>query len=164
MTADAAMDAPWRIRHAGDEDRGFILGLVPRFTGFALPAWRTRRELDDGIRRDLSTRIDELPPGSWMFIAEGVDGTPVGFLHLMQFADFFTGGRNGHVSDLAVAEGFDGRGIGRFLLDFAEAFCRDRGFERMQLAVFPGNTRALALYEALGYGIEMHRMVKPIRR
>jgi hypothetical protein len=33
----------------------------------------------------------------------------------------------------------------------------------MTLAVFPGNARARAVYEHAGYGIDLLRMVKPLK-
>ena len=51
-----------------------------------------------------------------MLVAETDDGKRVGFLHLQTMTDFFSGGMNCHISDLAVAKGWDGKGIGRALL------------------------------------------------
>jgi ribosomal protein S18 acetylase RimI-like enzyme len=56
----------------------------------------------------------------------------------------------------------DGRGIGGRLLAFAEDWARGHGCRYITLGVFPGNTRARALYERHGYGVELLRMAKPV--
>ncbi len=108
-----------RIRAARAGDRAFILGLVPRFVAFELPSWRDRDESADGIRRKLEQQLARPEDTSHVFVAETAAGAPAGFLHLEQTIDFFTGAPNCHISDLAVAPGMDGRGLGGHLLDFA---------------------------------------------
>jgi ribosomal protein S18 acetylase RimI-like enzyme len=150
------------IRVARNSDRAFILSLVPRFVAFELPAWRDREESAGGIRRDLERHLDERPETSHLFVAEIEAGEPAAFLHIVRMTDFFTGAPNCHISDLAVAPGMDGRGIGARLLEFSEAFARDHGCRFITLGVFPGNARARALYERHGYGVELLRMTKPL--
>ena len=151
-----------QIREARLSDEPFILSLVPRFVAFDLPPWRPADECAEGIRRDLVRQLRERPETSHPFVAES-DGVPVGFLHLQATIDFFTGEANCHVSDLAIAPGMDGHGIGGRLLEFAEAWAKRRGCRFMTLGVFPGNERARALYERHGYGVELLRMAKPVR-
>lgn len=152
---------PYLIRLAEDDD-DFILGLAPRFVDFPLPAWRRRHECIAGIRRELSRHLEEQPPNSFLFVAEDEGGEPVGFIHLQKTQDFFTGQTNGHIADLAVARGHEGRGVGQALLAHAEAWAREHRCALLTLAVFPGNERARALYEAAGYGIDLLRLAKPL--
>jgi RimJ/RimL family protein N-acetyltransferase len=67
-------------------------------------------------------------------------------------------GRDGHpasehVADVGVmvADGYRRRGIGRALMESAEAWARSVGVRKIELHVFPHNESALALYERLGY-------------
>ncbi|MGN6730077.1 MAG: GNAT family N-acetyltransferase, partial [Rhodanobacteraceae bacterium] len=76
--------------------------------------------------------------------------------------DFFSGKPNCHISDLAVAHGHDGQGIGHALLGHAQAWAKKQRCGLITLAVFPGNTRALALYERAGFGPDLLRMAKPL--
>lgn len=158
-----AGDLDLLIRAANADDDEFIFGLIERFVDFDLPKWRKRNVVMEGIRADLSRQIDEPSPGSFLFVAEDDStGERVGFLHLQTVTDFFTGRQNCHVSDLAVARGHDGHGIGRALLDYAERFAREHRYERLQLNVFPGNEKARKLYEDAGYGVDVLRFVKPL--
>jgi ribosomal protein S18 acetylase RimI-like enzyme len=159
MTTPAA---PLHIRAARGADRAFILGLVPRFVAFELPPWRDRDESAEGVRRDIEKHLDDRPEASHLFVAETEAGAAAGFLHLLQTVDFFTGAANCHISDLAVAPGMEGRGIGARLLEHAEDWARQRGCRFVTLGVFPGNARARALYERHGYGVELLRMAKPL--
>ncbi|HVT32380.1 MAG TPA: GNAT family N-acetyltransferase [Rhodanobacteraceae bacterium] len=150
-----------RIRPADAGDTAFILALVPRFVAFELPSWRDPEESADGVRRDLARHLAERPDGSHVFVAEA-EGIRAGFVHLASTIDFFTGAPNCHISDLAVATDYDGRGVGSRLLAFAEDWARSNRCRFVTLGVFPGNARARALYERHGYGVELLRMVKPL--
>jgi GNAT superfamily N-acetyltransferase len=152
---------PLLIRLAEDDDE-FILALVPRFVDFPLPPWRRRHECIEGIRDDLLRHLEDQPANSYLFVAEA-DGERVGFIHLQRTEDFFTGRSNCHVSDLAVAPGHEGRGIGKALLAHAEAWAREHHCQLVTLAVFPGNERARALYESTGYAPDLLRLAKPVR-
>ena len=124
---------------------------------------RSKEDYVEGIRADLVHHLDDQPPNSFLFVAEDEDGEPVGFLHLQKTQDFFNGRTNCHISDLAVAPGQEGQGVGRALLAHAEDWAREHRCALMTLAVFPGNERARALYEASGYDTDLLRLAKPLR-
>lgn len=58
-----------------------------------------------------------------------------------------------HVADVGVmvADGYRRQGIGRALMESAEAWAKSVGVRKIELHVFPHNESALALYERLGY-------------
>lgn len=69
------------------------------------------------------------------------------------------------VITLSVDAGERGRGIGSRLLEAAESFARSRGADTLGLEVMPGNDRARALYERLGFSpveVRMHRPIPPL--
>ena len=152
----------FHIRLAEDDDE-FILALVPRFVDFTLPGWRKRHECIEGIRRDLSRHLDEQPANSYVFIAENGEGDRVGFMHLQKTQDYFTNRSNCHISDLAVSPRHEGQGVGKALITHAEDWAREHQCQLVTLAVFPGNQRARALYEAAGYSADLLRLAKPVR-
>ncbi len=59
-------------------------------------------------------------------------------------------GHRGWVYYLAVAPDRRREGLGRRLMDAAEAWLRDRGAPKLQLMVRASNEEALGFYEALG--------------
>lgn len=156
-------DPTLMIRLAEEEDDDFILEQVPRFADFTLPPWRRRHECIEGIRNDLLRHLEDQPPNSYLFVAEDTDGERAGFIHLQRTTDFFTGRSNCHVSDIAVAPSHEGRGVGKLLLAHAEAWASEHQCQLVTLAVFPGNERARALYEAAGYATDLLRLAKPVR-
>ena len=157
-------EANIHIRLAEADDDDFILGLAPRFVeGFDLPPWRRPRECAEHIKLDIGRHLFEQSPGTHVFVAENDAGERVGFIHLQTVKDTFSDAQNCHISDLAVDKSHDGEGIGRALLAYAERWAREHKHRHLQLAVFPGNTRAIAIYEKLGFGTELVRMSKPLR-
>lgn len=158
-----AGDTELLVRAANADDDAFILSLIERFVEFELPRWRRRNVVAEGLRRELLRQLEDQPPGSFMFVAEDdSSGERVGFLHLQTVTDSFTGHQNCHISDIAVVRGRDGQGIGQALLKYAERFAKEHRCERVQLHVFPGNTRAQRFYEQAGYGLDVLRLVKPL--
>ena len=150
------------IRPAKPDDTKFILSLTPRFVAFALPKGRRKRETLAAIHADIERALREAPPGDHFFVSVDSHEERTGFLHLQVQRDFFSGVRACHVADLAVASGHDGRGIGRALLAHAETWARQHRCKLLTLAVFPGNTRARALYERNGFTADLLRMAKPL--
>ena len=156
--------ANFHIRLADTNDDEFILGLVNRFVdGFELPPWRRPGECAEHIRLDIARHLYDQPPGAHVFVAENDDGERVGFIHLQTMKDFFSDAQVCHISDIAVDKKHDGEGVGRALLEYAERWAREHRHRHLQLSVFEGNTRARELYEQSGFGIELLRMVKPLR-
>ena len=159
----ASRKPSFHIRPADASDDEFILSLVARFVDFELPAWRRRIDCANGIRRDLKRALDESPSNETFFIAEDDEGARLGFLRVQETRDFFSGRANCHVSDIAVAQGHEGRGIGRALLDHAQAWAKKQRCMLITLAVFPGNARARELYERAGFREDLVRLAKRVK-
>ena len=60
-------------------------------------------------------------------------------------------GHRGWINYLAVEPSRQGQGLGRQLMDWAEARLRERGCPKINLQVRRGNEAVLAFYAALGY-------------
>ena len=152
------------VRPARDEDGEFILALVPRLMEFGPPPWYDAAEM---VATDLETIgrvLKETPAGAAVFVAEDDAGARLGFIHLNSTVDYFTREEVGHVSDVVVAPGGEGRGVGRALMAAGEEWARGRGYRLLTLNAFSRNTRARRLYERLGYGEDMVKYVKELRR
>jgi len=78
------------------------------------------------------------------------DGTPVGALVLEDTADGLL------LDNIAVSAAMRGKGLGKGLMDFAEAEARRRGHGRIWLYTNEKMVENIALYSRLGYA-ETHR-------
>lgn len=162
MNGTAGIRPTIQLRPATASDDNFILSLAPRFVAFDLPKGRRKRETLHAIRADIRRALHHPRQGEHFFIAEDDQGRRSGFLRLQLQHDFFSGVRACHISDLAVAKGSIGQGVGRALLGHAERWAKARRCKLLSLAVFPGNLLARTLYENNGYATELLRMTKPL--
>lgn len=151
------------VRPATADDTDFILSLAPRFVAFELPKGRRKRAALSAVRANIERALREAAPGDHFFVAEVAGKQRLGFLHLQVQRDFFAGVRACHISDLAVAGGHEGHGIGRALLAHAQTWARAHRCKLLTLNVFPGNTRARALYDRAGFSTDLIRMTRPVR-
>jgi ribosomal protein S18 acetylase RimI-like enzyme len=68
------------------------------------------------------------------------------------------------IDSLVVSEPFRRLGVGRALMDTAEAWAAQHGSAAVELSVFEFNRQAIGFYESLGYETITRRMVKPLGR
>jgi len=61
-----------------------------------------------------------------------------------------------------VSSGAERRGVGRALLDAADAWCRARTFRLLTLNVFAANAAAKQMYERAGFGVDTVKYLKQI--
>jgi GNAT superfamily N-acetyltransferase len=115
---------PLQIRRATVADQGAIFELVPRLVAFGPPEWRDPTAMSATDRKVIGAALQSLSDDPIVLIAVLNDQIVAGFLHLHSVADYYTERKNGHVADLAVAEAYEGRGIGRQLLAAAEDWAR----------------------------------------
>jgi ribosomal protein S18 acetylase RimI-like enzyme len=147
------MTAKIVIRPASDDDRDFIVGLVPSLLEFGSPAWRNADALVAGFGEVLSQTVRSQNPRATVLIAEASDGTPLGFISLKVVANL-EGGERGHVADLAVTANARRMGVGKALMEAGEAWAREHAFGLLSLDVWSTNDAALAFYRRLGYSAE----------
>lgn len=151
------------IRPAMPGDEAFLISLIPRLTTFGPPSWR---DVEQMISYDTKVILENLhlpSDDAAIYIAEDERGTPLGCLHLFQGNDYYNKETHGHISDLIIAEGAEGRGIGKLLLEKAEAWARDKGYRWLTLSVFAQNVRARELYDRMGFGEDMVKYVKELK-
>jgi ribosomal protein S18 acetylase RimI-like enzyme len=150
------------IRPFTSSDTNFIESLIPRFSEFDLPTWRGRDEIDTANLAALKKAMESPEPGSSIFIAEDEMGKRAGFLHLKIQTDYFNGSKVAYISDIAVDSSFEGQGVGRILLDKAEAWAREQDCSLLTLYVFSNNSRVRKIYEKLGFNEEVTKYAKPL--
>jgi ribosomal protein S18 acetylase RimI-like enzyme len=154
------MESDVRVRPASGADRAFVHTTSRRLADFGPPGWRTSEEIVDAEQRTLSAFFADPPAHTALLIAE--KDTALGFVYLETLTDYFTGERHGHVGIIAVADGSEGKGIGRTLLEAATSGTRTQGLRRLTLNVFEGNARARRLYEHAGFEPETIRYVRAV--
>ena len=138
--------------------------MSPRLHDFGPPPFRPRDQMDRAVAADIGSSLGSPDPSVAVFVAEdAASGRPLGFAHVKTFTDYFTAEPHGHVSDLVVAEGSEGRGVGSALMAAAEDWSRARGHRLLTLNVFDENRRARRLYDRLGYRPDTLRMVKVLK-
>lgn len=158
-----AHGGPLTVRPARPGDRDWILSLAPRLHEFGPPAWRARDVMDRAVAASIDEGLRAPAADQTVLVAESAAHEPLGFVHLHGATDFHTGERHGHVSDIVVAPSAEGRGVGAALMAAAEDWARSHGFRLLSLHVFDGNARARALYERLGYRLDIVKMIKMLR-
>jgi GNAT superfamily N-acetyltransferase len=126
---------------------------------FRRPAGPVReRDYIDGLLADESAGLflalaDGRPAGSLLVLLR--DAPPIPILVPRRVAV---------VDNLVVKASFRGSGVGRALMDRAEAWAAQHGAGAVELSVFEFNRQAIGFYESLGYETITRRMVKPLGR
>jgi len=151
------------IRTARSGDRDWILSQAPRLHEFGPPPWRPRDVMDRAVTASIDEGLTAPASDQTVLVAENAAHELLGFVHLHAATDFHTRERHGHVSDIVVAPAAEGRGVGAALMTAAEDWARAHGFRLLSLHVFGDNRRARALYERLGYRLDIVKMIKTLR-
>jgi ribosomal protein S18 acetylase RimI-like enzyme len=127
------------IRKATVEDAGRIAALVSEL-GYPTSAEQMRRRLATILRDDEYETLVACDDG----VVQGFVGTRLGPLY---DAD----GQYGQIMALAVASDHQGRGLGRTLMQAAEASLIERGARVLVLTSGHHRSGAHAFYERMGY-------------
>lgn len=138
MIADMGGESACAIRPARPEEAGAVRDLVRRAYAMYVP--RMGKEpgpmLDDYGKRVADGAV---------FVLEA-DGTIAGVLVLLPHDNHLL------MDNVAVDIGFQGRGIGKALIAFAEEEAVRRGYREIRLYTHQTMTENVRLYAKLGYG------------
>lgn len=99
---------------------------------------------------------------SFVFVARGDGSTDLGFLALYESHAVYAGGVFGTISELYVRPAARSQGVGRGLIDAAQAFAHTRGWKRLEVTTppLPAFERTLDFYRGLGFEISGGRKLK----
>lgn len=147
------------IRNYELNDKDFILSLAPRFCSFEFLNFRNNAVM---LKKNEEMTVEAIGKNSSnIYIAEK-DGHCLGYIELKEWIDYFSREKQGYISALAVSEDFEGMGVGKFLLEKAEEWCKQKGYKELVLQVFSQNKKAIKLYEKSGYKPDCVVMVKEL--
>jgi len=133
-----------QIREAGTEDLHDIL-RVYREAGL---------DIEESLSQEKASRILATMKGYphyKVFVAES-EGQVVGTFALLVMENLTHGGvKSGLVEAVGVLPSFQGRGIGKQMMQFAMARCKAEGCYKMALSSNETRAHAHAFYESLGF-------------
>ncbi len=95
------------------------------------------------------------------WIAETSDQELLGYLILGE-SGFMTPEPQGFIYDVWVTPNRRGTGVGKFLVQWASDWARQRGYRKVKLEVSETNARARHVYESLGFRAERRYMGKQL--
>jgi GNAT superfamily N-acetyltransferase len=148
------------VRPAGDADRDGILDLSPRLAEGVAP-WRDQAEALTAGRRWLEESLDAAKTGDGTVLVVA-DVAGIAGVISVRPSTHFTGERDGYIGELVVADRASRHGIGRALIDAADAWARDHGLRNLTLHTGAFNAGARGFYAALGFTEEEVRLTRPL--
>lgn len=140
----------FEIRRADLTDPGEGAALVEIIDSYARGPGGQDAPLTSFARREMVKGLT-LHPSAIVLLAFA-SGRAVGAAVCVFGFSTFAGRPTVNIHDLAVLPDFQGRGIGRGLIDEIERRARERNCCKITLEVHDSNTRAKRLYEATGFG------------
>lgn len=100
-----------------------------------------------------------------VYVAEE-DGHVVGYallnVHLLVYLDIFKPQTIAEISDIAVSDVMQGKGVGYLLFEAAKTWAKTRGAQRLELNVWEFNKDAQAFYERQGMYTLHRTMTLPL--
>jgi ribosomal protein S18 acetylase RimI-like enzyme len=129
-------------------DFSHLAYTIEQYFSKTTPVWWVEHQLNQ--QKD----IPQLPGSRW--------SQPIACLWVGSSIDQLRGDRHAHIFLLYVAPPHRRQGIGKALMQQAEAWARERGDRQIGLQVFVSNQPALALYRSLGYETQSLWMVKKL--
>jgi GNAT superfamily N-acetyltransferase len=146
------------------DDIPFLRSLTARVAQVRTPPLRDPAQMWESHQHSIKEAITEAQVDSLVLVAEDTQGTRLGFIYLTRSEDFFTHEPQGYIADLAVSDDAAGKGVGRILMERAEAWARAQGYRILALDVFAMNTNARSFYQHLGYVEETLKLIKELLR
>jgi len=142
-----------RIRRAVRKDFHFILALSVETLHDELTPYERERTPHRKLVNLMGKNLRRLMASSGMLtlVAETDGGKRAGFVMVGRSASVFTDQQQAFVYDVATALEFRRRGIGRMLMERAEAYAREQKMAFITLMVDCRNAAARNLYTTLGY-------------
>ncbi len=148
------MDA-WLVERATLDDLPALVVLVnAAYRGAkARTAWTHEVDLLDGQRTDVQSLADELSapdPSTILLLRKAPEASLLACVMLQSYRDD-DDAMMGHLAMLTVDPDAQARGLGRHMLDVADAWARDAGCRALRITVISLRHELIAWYERRGY-------------
>lgn len=140
---------PLRIERVDPLDARHARALLTVLDGYARDPSGGGNGLTDAVKTRLPGLLAQQPHYIGLLAFEG--DRPVGLVNAFLGVSTFKAMPLLNIHDIAVEPDRRGAGIGRHLLDAAEAQARERGCCKLTLEVLEGNHTAVGLYRAVGF-------------
>ncbi|MDE8651723.1 GNAT family N-acetyltransferase [Novosphingobium album (ex Liu et al. 2023)] len=147
--ASLASASALTIARADYRDPADAAALVALLDAYARDPMGGGEPLRADVRQRLAPALAQVP-GAFSFLAREEE-EPVGLINCFTGFSTFAARPLVNVHDLVVLPGRRGKGLGRMLMAAAEREAMARGACKLTLEVLANNTKARALYAALGY-------------
>lgn len=139
--------AAFTYRNADESDADALVGLINRAFEVELQFFTTKRI-------DLAETLEHFKKGTFILAEDGANIAGCNYVELR--------GDSGYFGLLSIDPDYQGRGLGRKLIEDAEDFCRNAGCSLMCIRVLNHRTELPPLYEKLGYAIAGTEEVEPV--
>lgn len=154
------------IRTAGPTDREACITLTDMLNAFEATLVDDRLTTRAAAEAAYAAALDRVARSRGRILLAEDEGRPVGLLVFVVEDDqpFIREDvrRYGQVADLVVAEDARGRGVGRALLEAAEALTREAGLKRLAIGALAANEAALDAYRRGGFTDYLTILVKDV--
>jgi GNAT superfamily N-acetyltransferase len=155
------------IRTAGPADRETCITLIDALNAYEATLVDDRLTTRDAAEAAYAAAVDRVVRTKGRILLAEEDGIAVGLLvfvvdeeHPYVREDVR---RYGQIADLIVAEDARGRGVGRALIEAAEALTREAGLKRLAVGALAANRGALSAYRKARFGDYLQILVKEVR-
>lgn len=150
-----------RIRPGDESDREYVRDLGIRVAMTSVSPFR--QVMKPLVALSYEKLLEFTFAQSHSIVIAEAEGRPLGFLILLDsLPDEVSMAPQAFVAYMAVEPDVQRRGIGRALLNAAEALARERGLPTIAMMVTENNVPALDLYTASGYRTERRLLCKPL--
>jgi GNAT superfamily N-acetyltransferase len=149
------------VRDQGDQAIRIRFALPDDAPAVALLVRQLGYDVESRLIRDKLDQFGESARDA-VIVAEA-DGSLLGEISLHVMKLFHQQGRLGRITSLVVDRSRRGTGIGRQLIEAADAYFVTRGCVRAEVASADHREMAHVFYDSNGYAPEGRRFVKPLR-
>ena len=147
-----------RVRPYEEGDRPAVLALTPRLTEGVAP-WRAPDAVLAAVAGWVLEALERsAEPGRFTFVAD-VNSEVIGFVSGEE-RTHWSGQRELYVGELAVSPRYEGRGVGRALVDAVIDHAKRSGLTTITLDTGAANAPARAFYRRLGFQEEDVKLTK----